>query len=302
MKGSILPIIVFILLYPAMTFAATDSLPSKYHSLGGRTFGIGIGNSPVYTGLRFNTINRNVVRTNIFDLAISSSDKDSLRTHNGVSITFWKNGLGRSNGFSFGFLTSGAIRQNGLSIGMAAGNGHIGNGIAVGLLASFSEVCNGLSVGSLYNEGTVQNGILIGGFISNVRKINGIGITPFWCCDTARGLIVCFNMGTRRLSPHVYSEYNIVNGMAISFMGAGASRVNGVTISTFNDSDDHHGLSIGLVNHAKKLQGVQIGLFNIVNNNPRGFRRLPFINMHLGKKQYNDSTSTVVNPPIAMRT
>lgn len=302
MKRSLLSIIVFLLLGQALTFANTDTLPSKHYSLGGRKFGIGVGNSPVYTGIRFNAINRHVLRTNIFDLSLSNPVKDSLRTHNGISISLFENSLLRINGFSFGLAISGAIRQNGITIGAAAGNGGIGNGIAVGILASFSHISNGLSLGSLYNEGEVQNGITLGAFISNIRKINGIGVCPFLGSDTMRGLMLSFNMGSYRQSPHVYSEYNVMNGLAMSLIGAGASRVNGVTVSAFNDSEEHHGLSIGLVNQSAKLQGVQIGLFNIAKNNPRGFRRLPFINMHLGKKQFNDSTATVLTPPLALRT
>ena len=39
------------------------------------------------------------------------------------------------------------------------------------------------------------------------------------------------------------------------------------------------GLSIGLVNYAESLFGVQLGLVNIVRDNPSPFRVLPIINI-----------------------
>jgi hypothetical protein len=44
-----------------------------------------------------------------------------------------------------------------------------------------------------------------------------------------------------------------------------------------------NGLSIALFNKTKELRGIQVGLLNIARNNPKGFRVLPVINMHLKK-------------------
>jgi len=41
------------------------------------------------------------------------------------------------------------------------------------------------------------------------------------------------------------------------------------------------GLSVGLVNVADHLNGVQIGLVNYVADNPAYFRLLPFFNLNL---------------------
>ncbi|MCF6270415.1 MAG: hypothetical protein L3J41_11930 [Melioribacteraceae bacterium] len=40
------------------------------------------------------------------------------------------------------------------------------------------------------------------------------------------------------------------------------------------------GLTIGIVNYAKNLNGVQIGLVNIADNNSGWSRVLPFVNAH----------------------
>ncbi len=38
------------------------------------------------------------------------------------------------------------------------------------------------------------------------------------------------------------------------------------------------GLTIGIVNYARSLHGVQVGVVNIVRNNPKGRRWLPIVN------------------------
>ena len=40
------------------------------------------------------------------------------------------------------------------------------------------------------------------------------------------------------------------------------------------------GLTIGIVNFAEILNGIQIGLINIVENNPAPFKILPLVNAH----------------------
>jgi hypothetical protein len=42
------------------------------------------------------------------------------------------------------------------------------------------------------------------------------------------------------------------------------------------------GLSIALLNIARELHGVQIGVLNWAGNNPRGLRLLPGLNLHFG--------------------
>ncbi|NBB86907.1 MAG: hypothetical protein GVY12_11925, partial [Bacteroidetes bacterium] len=41
------------------------------------------------------------------------------------------------------------------------------------------------------------------------------------------------------------------------------------------------GLAIGLINYARSLRGVQLGLLNIAQNNRPPFRVLPLVNMNL---------------------
>jgi hypothetical protein len=66
-----------------------------------------------------------------------------------------------------------------------------------------------------------------------------------------------------------------------SFGGAylHAYNTRGINISAYNDIDGHsEGISVGLLNVTESLKGVQLGVLNIVWDNPRGRRFLPLIN------------------------
>jgi len=45
--------------------------------------------------------------------------------------------------------------------------------------------------------------------------------------------------------------------------------------------DTQRGITIGLLNLARRLHGVQVGLLNHARNNPRGLQWLPVLNLHL---------------------
>ena len=57
------------------------------------------------------------------------------------------------------------------------------------------------------------------------------------------------------------------------------ARFEGVGVSAFNQVlGTQKGLTIGIVNYAWDLQGIQLGLINIVRNNPPARRVLPIVN------------------------
>jgi hypothetical protein len=58
-------------------------------------------------------------------------------------------------------------------------------------------------------------------------------------------------------------------------------RFKGASVSAFNYiKGEQHGLTIGLLNIARHLNGVQFGLINYAKNNPRGLKLLPIVNAH----------------------
>jgi hypothetical protein len=87
-----------------------------------------------------------------------------------------------------------------------------------------------------------------------------------------------------------------IQGFAAAFAHVRAKlSIEGFTASLWNRTDDmtgvaigyantferrQRGLSIGLVNYAVELEGVQLGLLNIAENNRGIFRVLPLVNLH----------------------
>ena len=68
-----------------------------------------------------------------------------------------------------------------------------------------------------------------------------------------------------------------VHGLALGI-------VNGVDVKSLHGvwvNRDTQGLSIGLLNVARHLNGIQIGLLNYAGNNPKFLRLLPLVNAHL---------------------
>jgi hypothetical protein len=65
----------------------------------------------------------------------------------------------------------------------------------------------------------------------------------------------------------------------------GQGRFRGVSAAGFNYvKGEQRGLTIGVVNYARRLHGVQIGVINFADNNPPGLRVLPLINVNLGER------------------
>jgi len=223
--------ILFMVLFPMLAFAETDSLSAKYLSLGSRKAGLCFGNSPVFTGFRFNGLNRNVKRLNGFDLAVVNEE-----------------GKGASNGIS----------------------------LALG--ANTQEQNNGLAIGGLLNAVDHENGIMLGLLYNVGNRLNGIGTGIFFACDTVNGFAIGVEVGRRGLD-----TLGQINGLAVAVSGTITGTMNGLAVSLENFSDKHRGLAIGAYNNTKRLKGIQIGFYNVALNNPKGFRRLPLINMHFGK-------------------
>jgi hypothetical protein len=65
----------------------------------------------------------------------------------------------------------------------------------------------------------------------------------------------------------------------IRFRRPGGALFQGVGVSAFNQiRGQQNGLTIGLVNYAWSLSGVQLGLLNVVRDNPPGRKVLPLVN------------------------
>ena len=283
-------------------------------------WGISIGNSTNFTGLRMNFRDRGV------------------DTINGVNLTLWKgyeneestvtdNEESTVNGISFGPMAS-AGTLNGLNLGiLGAGAERDMNGVSVGLLGvGAGGDITGIAIGGLgAGAGGSVEGVVIGGLGAgaggNIRGIalGGLGVgaggdfTGIGCGLLGAGAghdatgVLIGGLGA--------GAGGTLRGVAVGGLGAGAPEVHGVVAGLLgagghditgatlalgmvkvNENGSHtglslsavnwiegsqQGLSIGLVNYARHLHGVQIGLVNVVSDSKGWSRVLPLVNWRL---------------------
>ena len=216
-----------------------------------RNYGISIGNSYEFTGIRINFADENVKRIN------------------GLNFTLWvtprNNQDAVINGMSVGLVpTAGSMQYINLGV-LATGVAHGSlNGVSVGgLLIGSGGNINGLSIAGLFiltDEGDLVhiNGLTVGGLaIGTDGYVNGVASSL--ACLSARE-----NRGLAVTAGYLKSEI-----------------FKGVAVAGYANIDHMNGLSVALYNKTEELRGVQFGLLNYAGNNPRGLRFLPFINLHL---------------------
>ncbi len=151
-------------------------------------------------------------------------------------------------GFNFALAGIGAGgRVRGLNIaGLGMGSGESLSGISIAGLAAGSVNVNGLAVAAV-----------VGGM-----NVKGIILAPAW-----------MRIGDGKLKP----KDGDGEGQDGTFTGFGVSAYNRI-------KGKQTGVTIGVVNYTKSIRGVQFGLINIVKENPKGLRVLPFFNTRFGKK------------------
>jgi hypothetical protein len=120
---------------------------------------------------------------------------------------------------------------------------------------------------ALAGVGTGAGGTLHGVALSGV----GVGATRI------RGIAAAgLGVGAQQLTGLFAAAYTI-RIADVDHRGDGLLR--GVGVSAFNDiRGAQHGLTIGIVNYARSLHGAQVGVINVVRDNPRGRRVLPVVN------------------------
>ena len=165
------------------------------------------------------------------------------------------NGTALSLGVALGGNVAG-----GLVGGIGAGGEHV-RGFALGGVCVVAQDLDGVgaSLGFIYADNRLR-GIAVGGLgVAGSEMIRGI----------AFGSLFVFSKDVRgvtagALNGFVLEEINLEDFLRFKFI-----------------NDRYTGLSIGLINYTRRLKGVQFGLLNYAENNPRGLRLLPLINLHL---------------------
>jgi len=311
-----------------LIFFLTSSwiFPARGLTVPARTWGICFGNSPSFTGLRFNFIDRNIQTINGINLTLwKPPDKLVSGTVNGFSLGLipYANHL---NGIQIGLLGAGAKENiTGITIGLiGAGSGRDMKGINIGGLGvGAGQNLIGLNIGLLgVGAGENVTGITIAGLGAGAGE-NAIGINIGGLGVGAGQNLIGLNIGLLGVGAG-----ENVTGITIAGLGAGAGEkltglticglvagspsirgvtiaglglggkfisglsialgtvqvkddgiISGLSISAFNYiRGTQRGVAIGIVNYAYRLKGLQIGLVNIVRDNPKGRVVLPIIN------------------------
>jgi hypothetical protein len=245
---------LFVFLLPGRVLFAAKSL-----ALPAKTWGVCFGNSPRFNGLRFNVTD------------------EKLDLVNGVNITLWKANDKKASG-----------TVNGLSLGLIPYAGEL-NGIQIGLLGpGAKETMRGINLGLI---GAGSGSDMVGLGVGAGKNVIGITIASLGAGagDRMAGLTVC---GLGAGAP-------VLEGLTVAGIGLGGKRISGVSlalgsiqivengtysglaVSAFNHiKGTMKGVAIGIVNYAYRLKGLQIGLVNIVRDNPKGRGILPIINFN----------------------
>jgi hypothetical protein len=204
----------------------------------------------------------------------------------------WVGGCHRLEGLAFSPVGAIADTVKGVTIGgLVSGGSERLTGAALSLGFAFSGGVRGLVIGGLAAGGKELQGIVVGGVLVASEQVDGIlfSLGGAGVAKRIRGLAVC-GLGV--------GAGEQIRGVAIGSAVVFAKDVKGVTAGAFNGfiidridledflhfkyiNDRFTGLSIGLVNYTRQLRGVQLGLINYAENNPRWLRLLPLVNVHL---------------------
>jgi|WetSurMetagenome_2_1015567.scaffolds.fasta_scaffold00339_14 hypothetical protein len=242
-----------------------------------RKYGISIGNSHEFNGIRVNFADKNVKRINGLNITLWPDRTYTFRQFIDNDTLDYKSIV---NGIDIGVLPIAGSMQplnigllgvitapdnlNGLSVGgiTVVSGGNI-NGISLSAVCTQARVLNGINLSGLLVGGVSGvNGLAIGGLaVSSDRSdINGIAISPLflYCGGDCKGI-----------------------GIGGIFLKSG--NFEGLSVGCVNITNQMTGISVGLFNKSKKLRGIQLGILNYAANNPKWLRMLPVINLHTGK-------------------
>jgi len=266
--------------------------------------------------------NQNGVSVGVFGVAASDNlrgfNVGGLGAGAGKSVSgFNFGGLGigageNLSGFTFGGLGAGAGQNvSGFSVGgLGIGAGGNMSGITIGGLgAGAGGNVTGITIAGVglgAGENLTGLSLALGG-IGAGEKVRGITVAGIGvgAGQELKGITAAVvGVGSPKVTG--FAAALAVGGLDIKgimiapayFRVGGGTRTNdagekseeegmmtGVSVSAFNQiKGEQRGVSIGVVNYTKRIKGFQLGVINIVKENPRGLRVLPIFNTRFGKK------------------
>lgn len=294
-----------------LIFLGNSTVQAQSLDIPSKKWGVSFGNSKNFTGLRFNIQDDGVQKINGINFTLWKPKKDNQDSViNGLSLGLMPGG-GHLQGIQLGIIGVGAeASMKGINIGLigagagedviginiggigtGAGKDLIGiniGGLGVGagqnlygfnfgaLGAGSGRNVYGLNIGGLgCGAGENMYGVNIGGLgVGAGEKLTGINIGGLGCGATE---VTGISFGGLGVGGKYLKGIHLSLGTIMTDKSGGV--MTGLAVSPFNYiRGDQVGLSIGIVNYAWNVKGVQIGLVNIVRNNPRGLKVLPLFN------------------------
>ncbi len=306
---------IFITLSLLLTFTKLSvAQEAIYHSLNmpTRKYGLSIGNSREFNGLRINFRDREVGRINGINLTLWRASQNKHAKVNGVAIGLIAPEAGYLRGVSIGGLAVAADKEiSGLAVAFAAaGSGGRIRGITLaGIAAGAGESVQGITIAGI---GAGSNGNIYGITIAGIGAGSGknvTGVTIGGIGAGASGDITGITIGgigagcggklTGVTIGGIAAAASDIKGFTVSGVGVGGGSIqgvalslgmvkvarggmfNGMAVSAYNRIlGSQNGVSIGILNVTHHLNGVQFGLINYVRDNPKFLRILPLLNAH----------------------
>jgi len=282
----------------AGAFTTAASLPAQTSArsldLGIGGVGLSLGDSRIWKGIRLNARDVALERTDGLHVTLLGPRRGRGGDVRGVAVGLPATGGRSMRGVGAGLLGV-AARESFAGIGAAGlglGTGGSLRGVhAAGLGIAAGREIRGVTVAGLgLGTGGSMRGVAVAGLgMGAVQEARGVLVAGLGigAGEAVHGLAVAgIGVGAR-----------MVRGLAIGGLGVGAHdlqalAVSGGMVRVLDDGQLHgaavapvtwvqgaqRGLSIGLVNYAWSLTGVQLGLINIVRDNPPSRRILPVLN------------------------
>jgi hypothetical protein len=287
----------------AALVAAPFALPAQARTVAP----ICVGACPSVAGLRLSHSDRGLEQLRGINLTLSGPRSGASGTLSGISLGALGTGAARVEGLALSPIGVAASEQlTGIGIGGigAAVGGDASGLLAGGIGAAVGGSVRGLVAGGIgVAGGGSVTGIMIAGIGAGLgRGLHGLnvagvgigtggdvrGITVAGVGVAAGGSVQGVTLaGVGIASPNVrivavapVIAAQTVRGaiLAPGWLKIRNGEARGLTVSSFNDiRGAHQGLAIGIVNYARSLRGVQIGVVNIVADG-KGPKVLPIAN------------------------
>jgi len=249
-------------------------------------FGLSLGNSTRFTGIRFNLSDRHVESINGLSISLSKPGKNPNARFYGVAIGVVGTSAHLIKGASFNLMGAGADRMEGVLVSAGLTDGLDIRGVGFGLLKLGYMNMSGLGVGGFAAVGMNIHGLCLGGTGVLARRINGgafatLGINA----EEMRGVFLAGMAVSGRRVHGITSGGSVVcedlEGVHLALLFLKAENLSGLGTGGFTLVGGRlEGMTIGIFNYASSLSGVQIGLLNYAGNNPGGLKLLPLLNAH----------------------